>query len=871
MRNLPAIPTHGSAPYLILRLFNDVGFTDHTDFTNQGTLTNSGFSTSISLVMTGDKWRGIFENLPLMKRKVQILQAFRKYDGTNLFDPVLIFQGLINSPITWDEATQSLAITVLNTIESNEVGFSLEESQVQLYSQSMIGKAWPQIFGNVVESPCLQLNSVPSTLLRESTNLRNSNQINSTNRNVRNALDSIFEQQQALLDKINSLAREIIETESLRSRVGVLSGTSSEQYITLSDRINELDELHRQALNEEIEYGRSEQYIRAFIRNPGEPGEEDNVSQRSKGSLKLYTNNIIPTDVPVSFLIESYRHSGVIRESNGEYIFVVTNKEVPNLPGFVGPVSVSDTNTYTQYNQLQGVPVVQFVQAGARIALTSLIVRYVASLEFVAVGAVLADYTVNGVTKRQVVPSAYYTVSAERFGLLNVTMITFPRPLSSYGSNDNSSGGWSDEIFFTGFNPQGGNVVTILRYLIGTYTKFGVDEASFNFTHAQVNAFPAGFTLTDRPDIIQLLQDIAFQSNCTLYLVDDTFRIKYNPVKYDPVITVSKDNVLQGSLNIGTVDTESLVTKYEASWGVKSGDDYKVIYRINKSRYGTQVRSDRYYIFNNLGNVKSKAMYWAIYYSQPFKIVNVSLPMTFLKLEVYDSVEVNLDSVSNVPITGVVQSLSYNIQENTISCSIWVPVRQGEMNEYRFAYPGNIDYIFTDDSDNGDGGDRNRSVRGDVVRQNYGSSSGRMVRANFEDRPRIMKDKDRSLPEATSSLESLLPSEAPAQDDNSLDQFVVKPANLDKFDSTKLLLTSATFIGVVKSKEDKNEYFVNAYINGIDRLPVGLKMAFPFVKGDIPEDMTCIVIREVVKEGNVQFNKYVGYIPTFGKLKDEDV
>lgn len=76
--------------------------------------------------------------------------------------PVVLFQGQINSPVTWSEGNRTLTFTVLNAIETLEIGFSPEEGQFDFVHPDDIGKAWPLAFGTVKYLPAVHVNRYPS-------------------------------------------------------------------------------------------------------------------------------------------------------------------------------------------------------------------------------------------------------------------------------------------------------------------------------------------------------------------------------------------------------------------------------------------------------------------------------------------------------------------------------------------------------------------------------------------------------------------------------------------------------------------------------------------------------------------------------------
>ena len=46
-------------------------------------------------------------------------------------------------------------MTILSQLEDREIGFSAEEGKFPYLPAEMVNKAWPLIFGTVINSPCL--------------------------------------------------------------------------------------------------------------------------------------------------------------------------------------------------------------------------------------------------------------------------------------------------------------------------------------------------------------------------------------------------------------------------------------------------------------------------------------------------------------------------------------------------------------------------------------------------------------------------------------------------------------------------------------------------------------------------------------------
>lgn len=281
-----------------------------------------------------------------------------------------------------------------------------------------------------------------------------------------------------------------------------------------------------------------------------------------------------------------------------------------------------------------------------------------------------------------VVPDDYYTTRVTDYGQYQVTEIVFNRPLSQIGD------GWEDEIYVTLESTVGPNVVDEMQWLIENYTDFAVDAASFAATAAKVANYPADFPLLDRKNVLTALEEMAFQSRIAITLRNNTFYVKYLSESPTPVATITGADVIENTLQLTHTDTEDIVTKLIAEWKDDHARDSKqIILRNNVNKYGTQVGTFDYYIYNQFELVEKSALFWLIRKSNTWKRVTFNAPLTRLALEPLDDITVNIPQLTPGAVPGIVESATYNPDDNTVSLSIWLAVRSGEVVEYDWAFP----------------------------------------------------------------------------------------------------------------------------------------------------------------------------------------
>ncbi len=207
--------------------------------------------------------------------------------------------------------------------------------------------------------------------------------------------------------------------------------------------------------------------------------------------------------------------------------------------------------------------------------------------------------------------------------------------------------------------------------------------------------YPSHFALTQRKQILQVLEEIAFQARCAITLKDNTFFLRYLPAEPVSVDTITESDIEVGSLELFHTTTEDLVTKLVARWRATGAqeEDNKVILRHNVRKYGTKEREFDFYIYNKVDMVIKSATYWLIRFSNTWKKVRFSTPITKLNLETFDAVTLDFDSpyVADSDVLAVIEKADYNSESHSIDFECWTLVKAGEMASYDFAYPADVD------------------------------------------------------------------------------------------------------------------------------------------------------------------------------------
>lgn len=319
---------------------------------------------------------------------------------------------------------------------------------------------------------------------------------------------------------------------------------------------------------------------------------------------------------------------------------------------------------------------------------------YIVSIVPGTVLSVQAFLTKNGVKKLVTVPAEYYTVVTKDYGvdfLSEVVQLTLTDALSK-----NTVGGqWGDDLYVTFESSVGPNTVDVLQYLIETYTNLSVDATSFSDVHDALENYPSHFQITDRKNILQALQEIAFQARCAIYLKNGVFFLRYLPAVPTSISTFSDADVDFGTMELSFTPTEEIVTKLICSWRATGAqpENNTVILRYNVAKYGVKEKDFDFYIYNKVDFVIKSATFWMIRYANTWKTIKFQTPLHKLNVESLDGVTLSFVKpwLATDPVIGIVQQAGYDSASSQLNFQIWTPVRAGEMVPYDFAYPADID------------------------------------------------------------------------------------------------------------------------------------------------------------------------------------
>jgi len=693
------------------------------DLDNVVNVSNSSGSQELSVTLddTDGSIKAIMDAHDVHKRTARVYQYFT---GLDLADKFLLFSGKVSSPIIWSERDRTVKFTVLSQLEDKEIGFSAEEGQFPYLPADMVGKAWPMIFGKVVNCPTLQINKAVTGTTLTSVGILSGMDLWASMPD--GADDSQFTMSLMLMVIERNHLKEVKDcwAPSFHPPVDAQKAAELQQRIdSLNEQINSA--VARRDKQRACALARRQQQIdEANAKGLGENpirilGGEDFPQGRT---LTININGGLFTGhfQGESFHVQSRQHptndataADAYAEKTQEPAVCLEptqtrhyryEDEIPPgcgaRPSWVNKIvhwgTVSTTSQATTH-QMDTEPVAQhfWVDPGATVKIASdEPITYIASIVPGTVLAVKAYKQLTGERRLVDVPTDLYRVETKAYGSVTAVQIVVNKPLSSITDQ-----GWSDDLYVTFQSSVGPDTVEILKYLIQRYTDLTWDAASFNHVQEKLQPFPANFPLLERTNTIQVLQEIAFQARCAIWLSNGVFYLKYLPEEPTPAGTITASDIdAERGIEIELTRTEDIVTKMKVRWRLSWADvsdqpkdkaEKTILLRHNVAKYGTQEQEYDFYIYNQPDIVYKCATFWLMRKSNTWKRIKFKTFLNKLNLETFDAVTLDFDApyVANGPVLAMVEKANYNSADNCVDFECLVPVLSGAMEKYHFFWP----------------------------------------------------------------------------------------------------------------------------------------------------------------------------------------
>ncbi len=670
---------------------------------------------SLTLDDTDASIKAIIDANDIHKRSTRVYQWF---EGMNIGDKFLVFSGKVSSPITWSERDRSVSFTVISQLEDKEIGFSTEEGDFDWIPEGLIGKTWPMIFGTVQDSPCLQFNRAIAGTTQCGVGI-----VSGEEAHLRAPLGG-----NGTEVDINA-AKQVFQINHLRAVAsGMRYCDEEEQGDDIDEQADDLwtqmqNAYYRKRLAEECKLLQRELTVQQAIDAAG-------GNALGCNPVRILGGEDFPQGVGITLRIGSGIFSGSftgvdfhitdrLHEEDEEKALVVSREyerlessyhakctpktrledlsletELPCDSLIYGESVQSHMTIFPQNEPEKKTTEAEHIlqhhweEAGTQVGLyDDEEFTYVASTIPGTVLSVKAYKKFKSDRKLVNLPSELYRVETVNYGPITAVQIVVMNLLSSI-----SDQGWEDDLYVTFQSDVGPHTIDILEYIITNFTDLDFDLTSFTAIRTQLDPFPMNFPILDRKNTIDVLQDIAFQARCALWLSNGTFYIKYLPAEPSSDDTFTDADVdADNGMEIELTSTENLVTKMVINWRVSWAEDreQKIILRHNVKKYGTQTEDFDFFCFSQPDIILKAATFWLIRKSNTWKKVSFKTYLNKLHLETFDTVTLDFsgDHVSTGSVKAIVEKASYNSADNTIDFTCLTPVKSGTMVKYIHFWP----------------------------------------------------------------------------------------------------------------------------------------------------------------------------------------
>lgn len=640
-------------------------------------VSKNGSSTELSITLddTDGTIKAILDTVDIHKRPFRLYQWFT---GIDLAEKFIVFQGLVNSPISWREGDRTVTFNAVSKVEDRQIGFSPEEGEFPAIPKNLIGQPWPMCFGTVLDVRGIPINEAASATLGEGTGIHDFTipfQIRALQIQdaylgdlasywftVEAALRGIGENQAA--DTAHQNGESAVQAQiSVRSQIIELQAALAEQksWETTPVRILGAEEFPQNTL---INFNINEGIFRGRI-----IGNRLHIMDREHPEAANFC-----------------QYNGLFEGHSSPQGTQLT--DCRRLPRAVDNGFGPDT--------IEGESAGFFwADGGAQVKLYgNEPIDYVISIVPGTVLRVMAYKAVEGAKRLVQVPNSYWSVRTETFGTISAVIVTLNKALSLLEGE-----GWDDGIYVTFQSDVGPNTVDILEYIINLYLpEYDTDDTTFDDVRDKLEVYPSHFALFDRKNVLQVLSEIAFQARCAIWISGDTFYLRYLAEEPTTVLDIDESDIDTddgaSTFEMYHTPTEDIVTEYTGLWRERYSQEepIKTIMRANMNKYGTQKREDDYYIYNIEELVRKSMCFWLIRFSNTWKKVKFRTAIHTLKVETMDAINLDFSNpyIANVAVPGIVEQAEFNSDDRTIDYDIWTPVKAGTMTPYIFAWPSQI-------------------------------------------------------------------------------------------------------------------------------------------------------------------------------------
>lgn len=686
-------------------------------------LTGSGDSQTVSVQLDDidGSLRNLIDTYDLQKRPVSIYLGFQ---GIAVSDRVLLFQGVAQTPIVWDEGGRSLSFEVLSELDSPQVGFTMDDGRFPFVPPEDRNKAWPLVFGQVCNMQTVKVTSLRKGFLAEGQGVKDPT--------IEDRLCQAQKLQcpkqaigftSPLSDNTDPLFAFLNEDGTSNLPWGGVTGNSTPTLSTANVRVGKQDlQCTRRRFNEICGILNSRAQQDALV----------------KDRITIRGGNSFPQNQTIRIRINDVKFDGIM---NGEDFAitqvihpddVIENPECKDIndssvgfrlepsspPTTLAECAAGGTDfrneivdgsgeSWRYYKTFKEGRFI-WLPPGTEVFLDDEAdLVHIVSLLPGTVNEVAAYRTFGDTTLLTEVPTDLYTVQMVDYGGYDVVEVHLNRQLSQI-----EDANWSDDIHVSFTSSIGPNPTDIITYLIEKYTDITVDTVSFTAVRLQLANYGLNFSIKARPNVLDVVKDIAYQSRCAVTIKNGVISITYLSSEPTSVRTFTEDDIIVSSFRISHTNTDDLITHHQINWqeteaGVNQDDDVELqfVLKHNVPKYGVISRDYDYFGHNLFSGALKTATFWMIRQAHTWKLLEFDVPMRHIDIEVFDAITVNISQF--VTTKCIVEKATYDIENNLVSIRCWTPIRSGESSPYFWAWPAlqdaNAVFPLADSDQSGDG------------------------------------------------------------------------------------------------------------------------------------------------------------------------
>jgi hypothetical protein len=685
----------------------------------------SGASQTVTVTLsdTDGALLGVLDTIDIHKRPAKVYLAFA---GIPIDQAVTLIDGEINSDMVWDDRARTLTFTILSKIEGRLFGFAAEDGLFVDVDSDTRSTPWPFRFGETCAFPAVEIRNGVVGLLRIGQGVLDA------------TLDAKICQAQSIscplidnpLAEANEpaseenplLARQDWDENNVPGTDGPFVRQPTDSFgFKLTTPLNANGESAGTGIiNPNTE--------KPLIRDREcERNKFETLCQlyRDRANQLVYVNEAItilggeqfPQLQPVTIRIDDVVYEGSF---NGE-LFTITSTNRQDIPdGNIDCTNIDPlTQGYRDANESQPdnltecqEPTKRFelrvvggagqawralgdiedssfkwLPSGSKVHLESTQTRvHIVSMITGTIDGVFAYRTFGDTRQLTEVPTDYYEVVTTNYGDLTVEEIHLERSLQSYTE------GWEEKLYVQFTSDVGPNPRDVIEWIVDNYTDFTIDTESFDAVEAYLTNYPCNFYHASKTNVLDVLNQIAYEARCALFITDNVVKLSYLPVEPAADVTMTGADIVAGSFEFHHTRTENLITSTNVTWqpwgtSILSQDspirDFTV--ENNVEKYGYFGRSEVYDTITNEDQALKTATFWSIRDSNTWRIVTFQTTLEHMNLELFDCIQLNRSGFPNTKC--VVRAMSVEPNSGIVTLECWTPILSGSTTEYMWAWP----------------------------------------------------------------------------------------------------------------------------------------------------------------------------------------